>query len=113
AASAKEEALGLAQVNTAVNEMDHVTQQNAAMVEQSTAASRVLADEARELARLVALFKVSAAHAPKSERSAAVSASRPAAPAPRAAAPSPRPATAGATALAMKPAAEEEGWEEF
>ncbi|MFN3575013.1 MAG: methyl-accepting chemotaxis protein [Phenylobacterium sp.] len=113
AASAKEEALGLAQVNTAVNEMDHVTQQNAAMVEQSTAASRVLADEARELARLVARFKVSAVHAPKAERSAAVSASRPAAPAPRAAAPSPRPATAGATALAMKPAAEEEGWEEF
>ena len=39
AASAKEQATGLSEVNTAVNQMDHVTQQNAAMVEQSTAAS--------------------------------------------------------------------------
>ncbi|HEY9218214.1 MAG TPA: methyl-accepting chemotaxis protein, partial [Phenylobacterium sp.] len=59
AASAKEEALGLNQVNTAVNQMDHVTQQNAAMVEQSTAAARVLAQEAQELGKLVARFKVS------------------------------------------------------
>jgi len=110
AASAKEEALGLAQVNTAVNEMDHVTQQNAAMVEQSTAASRVLADEARELARLVARFQVSgapaaASAAPRAAISTARPAQRPAA--------APRPATAGATALAMRPVAEEEGWEEF
>ena len=43
AASAQEQATGLAQVNTAVNQMDQVTQQNAAMVEQSTAASHSLA----------------------------------------------------------------------
>jgi methyl-accepting chemotaxis protein len=57
AASAKEQATGLGQVNTAVNQMDQFTQQNAAMVEQTTAASRSLADEAAELAQLVAEFQ--------------------------------------------------------
>ncbi|MGO8658239.1 methyl-accepting chemotaxis protein, partial [Rhizobium ruizarguesonis] len=36
AVSAREQSTGLAEVNTAVNSMDQVTQQNAAMVEQST-----------------------------------------------------------------------------
>ncbi|HQN51447.1 MAG TPA: methyl-accepting chemotaxis protein, partial [Phenylobacterium sp.] len=63
AASAKEEALGLGQVNTAVNQMDQVTQQNAAMVEQSTAASHALAREATELAELMGQFRVSSAPA--------------------------------------------------
>ncbi|WP_333897127.1 methyl-accepting chemotaxis protein, partial [Brevundimonas aurantiaca] len=49
AASAQEQAIGLAEVNTAVNQMDQVTQQNAAMVEQSTAASHSLAQEAQSL----------------------------------------------------------------
>jgi methyl-accepting chemotaxis protein len=60
AASAQEQATGLHQVNTAVNQMDKVTQQNAAMVEQSTAASHSLAGEAAELARLVAQFQTGA-----------------------------------------------------
>jgi methyl-accepting chemotaxis protein len=45
AASAQEQATGLQQVNAAVNQMDQVTQQNAAMVEQATAASHGLAQE--------------------------------------------------------------------
>ncbi len=57
AASAKEQASGLSEVNTAVNQMDQVTQQNAAMVEQSTAASHSLASEASELATLVGQFQ--------------------------------------------------------
>jgi len=57
AASAQEQATGLHQVNTAVNQMDQVTQQNAAMVEQATAASHSLAGEAEELARLVGQFR--------------------------------------------------------
>ncbi len=57
AASAQEQATGLAEVNAAVNQMDKVTQQNAAMVEQTTAASHSLAAEAEELARLVAQFQ--------------------------------------------------------
>lgn len=60
AASAREQSTGLAEVNSAVNQMDQVTQQNAAMVEESTAASHSLAQEAEELARLVAKFKLGA-----------------------------------------------------
>ncbi|PSJ49019.1 methyl-accepting chemotaxis protein, partial [Pseudaminobacter soli (ex Li et al. 2025)] len=51
AASAHEQSTGLDQVNTAVNQMDQVTQQNAAMVEESTAASHSLAQETDALAR--------------------------------------------------------------
>jgi methyl-accepting chemotaxis protein len=58
AASAQEQAIGLAEVNTAVNQMDQVTQQNAAMVEQSTAASHSLAQEADALQASVARFRV-------------------------------------------------------
>jgi len=60
AASSKEQAVGLAEVNQAVNQMDQVTQQNAAMVEQSTAASHALSSEAAELERLVSRFQVGA-----------------------------------------------------
>ena len=56
AASAKEQAVGLQQVNTAISEMDGVTQQNAAMVEQATAATRSLAADADKLTEEVALF---------------------------------------------------------
>ena len=58
AASAGEQASGLAEVNTAINQMDQVTQQNAAMVEQSTAASHSLAQEAEELGRLTSRFRI-------------------------------------------------------
>jgi methyl-accepting chemotaxis protein len=64
AASAAEQATGLAEVNTAINQMDQVTQQNAAMVEQTTAASRSLADEAEKLTALVGRFRYSGAAAP-------------------------------------------------
>ncbi len=58
AASAQEQATGLNEVNAAVNQMDQVTQQNAAMVEESTAASHTLAHEADELSRMMSQFKV-------------------------------------------------------
>jgi methyl-accepting chemotaxis protein len=60
AASAQEQATGLGEVNNAVNAMDQTTQQNAAMVEQSTAASHGLAGEAEELSRLVEQFLIGA-----------------------------------------------------
>ena len=59
AASAQEQSTGLGQVNAAVNQMDQVTQQNAAMVEESTAACHALATEAEELAKSVSRFVVS------------------------------------------------------
>jgi len=60
ASSAREQATGLSEVNVAVNHMDQMTQQNAAMVEQTSAASQALAHEGQELARLVSRFKVGA-----------------------------------------------------
>lgn len=58
AASTREQATGLREVNTAVNLMDQVTQQNAAMVEQSTAASQSLTNEAGQLVDLIARFQL-------------------------------------------------------
>jgi len=63
-ASAQEQATGLQQVNAAENQMDQVTQQNAAMVEESTAASHSLAQEADVLAASVARFRIGGAVAP-------------------------------------------------
>jgi methyl-accepting chemotaxis protein len=56
AASAQEQATGLNEVNSAVNQMDQMTQKNAAMVEQTTAASLNLANEGQELTRLISRF---------------------------------------------------------
>ena len=58
AASAKEQATALQGVNIAMNQMDQVTQKNAAMVEQSTAASHSLMQETAELGRLTSFFRV-------------------------------------------------------
>lgn len=59
--SAETQAANLHQVNGAVTGMDRMTQQNAAMVEKSTAAARNLASEADELASLVAQFRTGSA----------------------------------------------------
>ncbi|MCZ8158955.1 MAG: methyl-accepting chemotaxis protein, partial [Rhizobiaceae bacterium] len=56
---AKEQATGLKEINTAVNTMDQGTQQNAAMVEESTAASHSLAKEAEALFTLIGRFEIS------------------------------------------------------
>ena len=58
ATSAQEQAIALNEVNSAVNQMDQVTQQNAAMVEEATAAGHGLAGEAEGLTRLVSQFKI-------------------------------------------------------
>jgi len=120
ALSAREEAQGLGEVNSAVNQMDQVTQQNAAMVEEATAASRMLAEETKELSRLVGRFSISgmetlqyASAAPsRAAPQPAPRAQRPAAPghAGRSA-----PASIGATALKLQPApqAAADDWEEF
>ena len=57
-ASSGEQAKGLDQVNSAINQMDQATQQNAAMVEESTAATKALAQEAEDLSRTVDRFKI-------------------------------------------------------
>lgn len=57
AASTQQQARGLSEVNTTMNQMDQVTQRNAAMVEETTAASHSLTNEARQLAQLMDRFK--------------------------------------------------------
>jgi methyl-accepting chemotaxis protein len=58
ATSSREQSVGLSEVNTAVNQMDQVTQQNAAMVEETSAASANLAQESVRLQQLVSGFIV-------------------------------------------------------
>jgi methyl-accepting chemotaxis protein len=60
AISAKEQSTGLSEVNHAVNSMDQTTQQNAAMVEESNAASGALAGEAAKLRELISQFAIEA-----------------------------------------------------
>jgi methyl-accepting chemotaxis protein len=56
--SAEAQAASMSQVNTAVADMDKMTQQNAAMVEESTAAAKSLAAQADELTSLVSRFRL-------------------------------------------------------
>ena len=57
-AASEEQASGIDQVNRAVTQMDGVTQQNAALVEQAAAAAGALEEQARQLAGAVAVFKL-------------------------------------------------------
>lgn len=135
---AQEQANGLQQVNIAVGQMDQNTQQNAAMVEQSTAACRALGEEAARLDELVTAFRVSsfagqvrseleavaphvfARNAPAQGAARDAGSQRKAAAAERSAATSPRAVRREAKASA-KPArtaptavaANDGGWEEF
>jgi len=53
-----EQSTGLSEINTAMNQMDQVTQRNAAMVEETTAATHRLSSEAHNLSQLISRFKV-------------------------------------------------------
>ena len=56
--AAQEQATGLQQINAAINQMDQVTQQNASMVEESTAAGHALSQETEQLSGLIGQFQV-------------------------------------------------------
>jgi methyl-accepting chemotaxis protein len=60
-AASSEQSNGIGQVNSAVAQLDQMTQQNAALVEQSSAASESLKDQASRLLQIVAVFKTDAA----------------------------------------------------
>eukprot|EP00913_Durusdinium_trenchii_P031513 g29505.t1 len=99
AISAREQSVGLNEVNTAVNQMDQVTQQNASMVEEANAAGATLATEAARLRQLIAQFQLDdaiAAQPPQRDHRLS----------------SPGRRTAGQTASALAVAAEK-SWEEF
>ena len=130
-ASSREQASGIAQVNQAITQMDGVTQQNAAQVEESAAATMSMQAQSQQLQQLVSVFRVDL---PASRTSAArpalavAAAGKPAAAA--AAAPAParakqapahgtRKAAAAQPARAAKPSrpagptAVADDWEEF
>ncbi|AWL06442.1 methyl-accepting chemotaxis protein [Massilia oculi] len=74
ASASTEQTVGIEQINEAIAQMDSVTQQNAALVEEAAAAAASLEDQAATLARLVSAFKVDGAqrHAARSAAPAAV-----------------------------------------
>ncbi|SFL48680.1 methyl-accepting chemotaxis protein [Rugamonas rubra] len=118
-AASQEQSLGIEQVNTAIVQMDQVTQQNAALVEQAAAAAEAMQEQAARLGDVVSVFKLDASAA-SAARVAAPPARR-AVPA-RAAAPAPRrlaakPAKAAAARAQPKQSASEpadgDEWETF
>jgi len=93
--SSREQASGIAQVNQAIVQMDGTTQQNAALVEESAAATRSMQEQAGQLAQVVALFQidgVAATPQPALRKPAPVKAAR--------ALPAARPAAASASVAA-------------
>src|SRR5450830_141989 len=57
-AAGQEQSTGIEQINIAITEMDNLTQQNAALVEEAAAAAGSLQDQAKNLAQLVSVFKI-------------------------------------------------------
>ncbi|WP_082532755.1 methyl-accepting chemotaxis protein [Pelomonas sp. Root1237] len=125
--AATEQSEGINSVNTSVVQLDQMTQQNAALVEESAAAAESLKEQAQRLVEAVAVFRVAGsepqrrasvpaptkAHAPAPKAAAPKAPFKAAAPKPAAAKPAsvvaPRPAPAPAPA----PAAAEGDWETF
>ena len=107
----REQATGLAEINTAVNTIDQGTQQNAAMVDESTAASHGLAQEAAALFELIGQFKTGQQRHTTSARSHPARS----APAQRVAASAARPvkATASRPQVNGNAAVDMSDWEEF
>ena len=75
-----EQTLGIEQINMAIAQMDEVTQQNAALVEEAAAASQSMQEQAGELAHVVGFFKTG--HAVAAPKLAAVRSRAPAKAAP-------------------------------
>ncbi|MDD2882479.1 MAG: methyl-accepting chemotaxis protein [Rhodoferax sp.] len=61
-AASNEQSLGVSQIGEAVTQMDHATQQNAALVEETAAAASSLNSQAQDLVQTVAVFKLDGVH---------------------------------------------------
>jgi methyl-accepting chemotaxis protein len=110
-AASEEQSLGIEQVNEAITQMDEMTMQNAALVEQAAAAAQSMQDEAQVLSKAVAVFtlrdqpKAASRPKPVAKPSNQLAVRAPVAPK---APPKPKPAAK------PKPATSEGGdWEEF
>ena len=76
ASASREQSMGIVQINQAVTHLDSVTQQNAALVEETSAASAALQDQARQLAGVAGAFKLHLGDGSPSRLSGAGSAAR-------------------------------------
>jgi methyl-accepting chemotaxis protein len=76
--ASSEQTHGIEQINDSIAQMDHVTQQNAALVEQAAAAADAMQEQAARLAEAVSIFKIDgmAPMAPRPATAGATSASR-------------------------------------
>ena len=81
-AASQEQSAGIDQVNQTVMQMDETTQQNAALVEEATAAARSMEDQANQLSEAVAVFRTDAVQAVVALPQQTKAAFAPAAPAP-------------------------------
>ena len=112
--ASSEQSIGIDQVNTAINQMDQVTQQNAALVEEAAAAAASMQEQAERLADVASSFKLDQEEtrqplaAPPAARKIAVKA-------PALKKPAVRLATPSASTNARKPATvgNDKDWEEF
>ena len=102
-----EQEAGIAQINLAVTDMDAVTQQNAALVEEAAAAASSLQDQAVQLAAAVSVFKLASVQA------APVRPARKHAAAPASAAASPARLAAAKPAPRLAATASADEWEQF
>ena len=117
AAASAEQTAGIEQVNMAVTSLDEMTQQNAALAEETSAASAAMSDNAADMQRTMAFFNTSGSYsAPPPARQTPVPAATPVRAAPKPA-PTPR---AAVSSKPVKPAPasssydnDEEEWEEF
>jgi methyl-accepting chemotaxis protein len=114
--ASQEQSAGIEQINEAITQMDTVTQQNAALVEEAAAASQSMQDQAARLSAAVAVFKLDHAAAPVAVAASVAAPVRKALPAARQAVakrPAPAAAAKPAAPRGKAHAAAEGDWEEF
>ena len=101
--ASEEQASGVQEINGSIANMDEMTQQNSALVEENSASTRVLAEQAGKLSELMAFFKLGAGSSRSHPRSAMATR-------PSAAEPANTKAPAPKTPV---PVGDSDGWDEF
>jgi methyl-accepting chemotaxis protein len=109
-AASEQQASGIDQINSAVAQMDKNTQQNAAMVEEASAAAESMTEQARTMTELVRFFKVDDDSA---QTAAAPRLATPTARKPAAAAPPTKKKNGHTSAGSVRPPAADSSWKEF
>jgi methyl-accepting chemotaxis protein len=116
--ASQEQSAGIEQVNLSIIEMDSMTQQNAALVEEAAAAAQSLQDQASDLAHVVSIFKLvegeeAHVYTPPAFETSAPAANQVVAIKPKPALKRPAPAAAAKPQKVAASASDNDGWEEF